>query len=53
MSTTTDQIERMAKEISILKFNEELEDCKSLEDLDELKKKYAALAKEIVLMRGN
>lgn len=47
MSTTTDQVERMAKEISILKFWEELEKCETLEEFQELKQQYKALANEI------
>ena len=47
MSSTTDQIERMAKEIMILKFSDELKECKTVEDYQEVQKKYEDLAKEI------
>ena len=49
MSSTTDQVERMAKEISILKFHEELENCETIEDFQALKEQYKSLAMEISL----
>ena len=47
MSTTTDQIEKLAKEVVILKIDGDLSECKTLEDFQEVQRKYAELAKEI------
>ena len=47
MSSTTDQIEKMARDIVILKINEDLRECKTLEDFLEVQQKYAKLAEEI------
>ena len=47
MSSTTDQIEKMARDIVVLKINEDLQECKTLEDYEEVKQKYAQLAAQI------
>lgn len=47
MSSTTDQIEKMARDIVILKINEDLKECQTLEDFLEVQKKYAEMAKDI------
>ena len=47
MPSTTDQIEQLARDIVILKINEDLQSCRTLEDFEEIRKKYEELAKEI------
>ena len=47
MSSTSDQIERMAKELVILKVADDLKQCNSLEDFEKVRDKYVALAEEI------
>ena len=47
MSSNTDQIEQLAKEIVILKINEDLRNCRTLEDFEEVRKNYEKLASDI------
>ncbi len=47
MSTTTDQIERLTRDLVISKVAEDLKECKSLEDFERIRDKYVALSEEI------
>ncbi len=45
--TANEQIEKLTRELEILKFSEELNSCVTPEDFNNLKEKYNALASTI------
>lgn len=46
MPNASETIEKLAKQLERLKFLNDLRDCETLEDFQELTKKYEALCKE-------